>query len=127
MGSIKETNMIVILPQSTEDCLVVRFSGKVDSQDYQQFLEAINPRLKEGNPISLVVELQDFKFYGDFESAKQDFKFGFGEYSLIHRAALVGDQKWIEWFTRFIGPFTRTEEKHFSENQLEEATKWACE
>ena len=42
-------------------------------------------------------------------------------YKQIHRAAFVGDQKWIEWFTRLIGPFTRAEEKHFPEGQIEAA------
>jgi hypothetical protein len=56
-----------------------------------------------------------------FEAAKMDLKFGFGEYKHIRRAAFVGDQKWLTWFTRFVGPFTRAEEKHFSAGQLEAA------
>ncbi len=77
--------------------------------------------MKGGDKISLVIVLTGFEFYGDFEAAKKDFKFGFGEYKHIHRAAFVGDQKWIEWFTRLIGPFTRAEEKHFPEGQLDAA------
>jgi SpoIIAA-like len=117
--------MIEILPESTGTCLAVRFSGKVDGQEYQQFLDAIEERLKTSEKVGLVCELVGFDFYGDFESAKKDFKFGFGEYKRIHRAAFVGDQKWIEWFTRIIGPFTRTEEKHFPQDQLEGAINWA--
>jgi hypothetical protein len=117
--------MIEILNQSTETCLVVHFSGKVTGQEYQQFLDAIDERLGRGGEISLVAGLKGFSFYGDFEAAKKDFKFGFGEYKHIHRAAFVGDQKWIEWFTRLIAPFTRAEEKHFDEGQLEEAIRWA--
>jgi SpoIIAA-like len=117
--------MIEILGQSTETCLVVHFSEKVSGQEYQQFLDAITLRLKRGDEINLVVELGGFEFYGDFEAAKQDFKFGFGEYKRIRRAALVGDQKWIEWFTRGIGPLTHTEERHFAEGQLDQAISWA--
>jgi SpoIIAA-like len=119
--------MIEILQQSTEDCLAVHFSGKVNSVDYQQFLEALKERLKTGSPINLVVELSGFEFYGDFEAAKQDARFAFGEYKHIHRAAFVGDQKWIEWFTRLVGPFTRAEEKQFPAGQLGEAFRWASE
>jgi len=53
-------------------------------------------------------------------------KFGFGDYKLIHRAAFVGNKKWIEWFTRLIGPFTRPEEKYFPEGKFDEAYAWAC-
>jgi hypothetical protein len=118
--------LIEILEQSTPTCLAVRFSSKVTGQEYQQFLDAIGYRLKNKEDVSLVCELVSFEFYGDFESMKKDFKFGFGDYKRIHRVAFVGDQKWIEWFTRLIGPFTKTEEKYFQTNQFTEAVNWAC-
>lgn len=119
--------MFEVLSQSSDTCLAVQFSGKVTKAEYQQFLDAVNARLKAGEKISLVLELEGFEFYGDFASMRKDFQFAFGEYKRIHRAALVGDQKWIEWFTRLIGPFTRAEEKHFPEGQIEAAASWACE
>ncbi len=117
--------MIEILEQTTETCLVVHFSGKITGEKYQKFLNALNDRLATHEKVSLVVELTDFTFYGDFEAARKDFKFGFGEYKWIDKAAFVGDQKWIEWFTKLIGPFTRTEEKYFRAGQFEEAYSWA--
>jgi hypothetical protein len=116
--------MIEILPQSTESCLAVHFSGQVTGAEYQQFLDALAARLKTGVQVGLVVEFAGFEFYGDFEAARLDLKFGFGEYKRIHRAAFVGDQKWLGWFTRLIGPFTRAEEKHFPEGQIEAAYAW---
>ena len=116
--------MIEILPQSTEACLAVHFNGKVTGSEIQQFMDAIGERLKTGNQVNLVVQFAGFEFYEDFKAAKQDFKFGFGEYKHIHRAAFVGDQKWIVWFTRIVGPFTRTEEKHFPAGSLVEALNW---
>ena len=118
--------MIEILEPSTPSCLVLRFSGKVIGAEYQQFLDAVQERLQAGSPVSLVVEFAGFEFYGDFEAAMKDFKFGFGEYKHTHRAAFVGDQKWIAWFTRFVGPFTRAEEKHFAAGQIDAAFSWAC-
>jgi hypothetical protein len=119
--------MIEILPQSTQSCLVVRLSGKISGQEYQQFLQAIQERMNAGGPVNLVVELKDFEFYGDLEAAKDDVKFAFGEYRHIHRAAFVGDQNWIGWLTRFMGPFTHTEEKHFPAGHLDAAVDWASE
>ena len=118
--------MIEILEGTTPSCLALRFSGKVSGAEYQQFLDAIQERLQAGSQVSMVIEFAGFEFYGDFESAKKDFKFGFGDYKHIHRAAFVGDQKWITWFTRFVGPFTRTEEKHFAAGQFDAAVNWAC-
>ena len=118
--------MIEILDQSTDTCLATRFSGKVTGEEYQQFLDALEKRLETGDQVNLVMALAEFEFYGDFDSAKKDLKFGFGEYKLIYRVALVGDQKWLGWFTRLLGPFTRAEEKHFPASQFDAAISWAC-
>jgi hypothetical protein len=117
--------MFEILDQSTEVCLAVRFSGKVTGMEYQQFLVAVRTRLEASEKVSLVCEFVDFDFYGDFESAKEDFKFAFKEYKQIRKAAFVGNQKWIEWFIRFIGSFTKAEEKLFAHDQFEAAFNWA--
>ena len=117
--------MIEMLPQSSETCLAVHFSGKVTGSEIQQFMDVLEEHLKTGDQVNLVVDFAGFEFYDDFEAAKQDFKFGYGDYKRFHRAAFVGNQKWIEWFTRFFGPFTRTEEKHFPTGQLEAAIAWA--
>ena len=117
--------MIEILDESTDTCLVVHFGGKVTGDKYQKFLNAVNDRLMTQEKVSLVLELSDCEFYGDFEAAKQDFKFGLGDYKKIHRAAFVANKKWLDWLTKLVGPFTRTEEKYFSENQFEEAYAWA--
>lgn len=117
--------MIEILNQSTESCLATRLSGKVTGAEYQQFLDAVDQRLKAGEKLSLVLVLTGFEFYGDFAAAKKDLKFGLSEYRHIHRAAFVGDQKWIEWFARLVGPFTRAEEKHFADGEFEAAFSWA--
>jgi hypothetical protein len=67
-----------------------------------------------------------FEGYGDLVVVKKDFKFGFGEYKSIHRAAFVSDKKWVKWITRLMDPFTRAEEKYFPEDQIESALTWAC-
>jgi hypothetical protein len=118
--------MIEFLSQTTETCLAVHFGGKVIGEEYQQFLDAVSSRLKAGRNLSLALVFADFEFYGDFAAAQKDMRFGFGEYKHTHRAAFVGDQKWLKWFTDLIGPFTRAEERQFTEGQLAEACNWAC-
>ena len=118
--------MIEILDESTDTCLVVHFSGQVTADKYQKFLNALNDRLMTHEKVNLVVELSDFEFYGDFEAARKDFNFGFGDYKRIRRAAFVGNRKWIEWFTKLIGPFTITDERYFRAGQFDEAYAWAC-
>jgi hypothetical protein len=99
----------------------------VTSETYARFLESARGRLQAGDTASLVLELSEFDFYGDVDSAWDDLKFDFEEYKAFRRAALVGDQKWISWFARLLEPLARAEEKQFAADQLEAAVAWAKE
>ena len=90
-------------------------------------LDALEERFKKVNEVNLVMDMTGFEFYGDFEAFKKDFKLCFGEYKRVRRVALGGEQKWLEWFTRLMGSFTPTEEKHFPEGQFQAAVDWATE
>jgi hypothetical protein len=113
------------LEQSTDRCLAVHFSEKPTGQEYQQFVSAVEEQFEPGHEPNLVVDLTGVKGYGDFEAFRKDVKFGAGEYRHIHRAALVGDQKWIDWYMRILAPFTPAEEKHFAEGKVQDAVVWA--
>jgi hypothetical protein len=117
--------MFEILQQSTPSCLVAHFGGKVSGQEYQQFLDAVEERLKGTEPVSLVLVMTGLEFYGDFDAAKKDWKFTRGEYNKVRKSALVGDQKWIDWYLKMARHPT-TEEKHFAEGQTQAAIDWAC-
>jgi hypothetical protein len=118
--------MIEILDKTTDACVVVRFGGKITGEEYRQFLDAVDERLKVQDEVNMVGDLSEFEFYGDFEAFKEDFHFGTHEYRRVGRAAFVGDQKWIELFMKLVGPLYRAEDKHFPAGQLEDACAWAC-
>ena len=118
--------MVEVLASSTDSCVVVRFSGKVKGDEYKQFLDAVDERLKSHDGINMVADLSEFEFYGDFEAFKEDFHFGSHQYRKVRRAAFVGDQKWIELFVKLMGPLYRAEEKRFPTGKLAEACAWAC-
>jgi SpoIIAA-like len=118
--------MVEILEQTTDSCVVVRFSDKVSGKEYQSFLEVVDSRLRDHEKINLVVDLPEFTFYGDFEAFKEDWHFGTHEYHQIRRVAFIGDQKWIDVFVKLVEPFSRAEDKRFPSGQIEVACTWAC-
>jgi hypothetical protein len=118
--------MVEMLGETTDTCVVVRFSEKVTGEEYEQFLDAVDERLKTNEKVNMVADLSEFEFYGDFEAFKEDFHFGAHEYRHVRRAAFVGDQRWITLFVKLMGPLYRAEEKQFPAGRLEEACAWAC-
>ncbi|MCL4803667.1 MAG: STAS/SEC14 domain-containing protein [Anaerolineae bacterium] len=117
--------MVEILAQSSPECLVARFSGKITVEEYDVFADEAKIRLEAGGPVNLVLDVSDIELSEDLEVAKRDIQFVRGDYKHFRRAAIVGDQKWLAWMTRLLGPFTRTEEKHFTAGRLEAALAWA--
>lgn len=117
--------MFEMLEQTTDTCVVVRFSGKVKGDEYKEFLDAVDERLARNELINMVAVVPEFMFYGDFEALKEDTHFGLHEFRRLHRMAFVGDQKWIEAFIVLARPFSKAEEKRFGADQLQEACDWA--
>ncbi len=117
--------MIEYLASSTPTCFVVKMSGKLGGAEYKELIGKIENAIRENGSANLVYVMQSLEF-PEWDAIKADAHFGSKDYRHIHRAAFVGDEKWLEWFVKLAGPFTRAEEKHFSHDQLSEAVQWAC-
>jgi SpoIIAA-like len=57
----------------------------------------------------------------------EDVKFGFKHMRDIDRAAVVGDQKWIEVFANLVNPFFSAEVRYFTSANIEQARVWLRE
>ncbi len=120
--------MIEILPQSAENCIGFKISGKVSVEDYTELLPKLDEAINTYGKINLLVEIGDLKGYADLDAAKADFEFGVHQYRQVEKAAFVGDKKWQEWMVKIMDPFTRrTEEKFFPSDQLDDAWQWVRE
>jgi hypothetical protein len=117
--------MIQILPESTDTCIGFKISGKVTAEDYDTLLPKLDEAIAAHGKINLLVLMEDFEGWVGFDAAKADFKFGTHQYRQVEKAAFVSDKKWLEWSVKIMDPFTsRTVEKNFEPDQLEEAWAW---
>ena len=117
--------MIEYLAESTPTCFVVKFSGKLRGAEYRELIDKVESAIQASGAVNMVWVLQDLEF-PEWEAVKADTHFGLKDYRHVRHAAFVGDQKWVEWFVKLIGPFTRAEERMFQADQLNEAVAWAC-
>ncbi len=117
--------MIEILSESTKTCIGIKISGKVTAEDYDTLLPVLDEAIDAHGSINLLVLMEDFEGWGGIEAAKADFKFGTHQYRQVEKAAFVSDKKWLEWSVKIMDPFTsRTKEKNFEPDQIEEAWAW---
>lgn len=117
--------MIEILPDSTDNVIGFKISGKLTGQDYENLLPKLDTAINAHGKINLLVLMEDFEGKFDFDAAKADFHFGTHQYRHVDKAAFVGDERWMERMVKIMDPFTRrVEEKFFEPKQLDEAWAW---
>ena len=72
--------MIEILPQSTDACVGIKFSGDITAEDYDILLPKLDEAIAASGKINFLVVMGDFKWRGGLEGAKADYKMGTQQY-----------------------------------------------
>jgi hypothetical protein len=117
--------MFELLPESTQDCIGFKVSGKVTDEDYDGLLPVLDKAIAAHGTINLLVVFEDVEGWEGLEAAKADFDFGTQQYREVEKAAFVGDKKWQKWAIKLMDPFTRrTTECFFDSANLQEAWQW---
>ena len=120
--------MVELLPQSTDQCIGFKFSGKFVAEDYDVMLPKLDEAIAAYGKINLLIVMDDFKWRGGLEGAKADFKMGTQQYRQVEKAAFIGEKKWQEWVVKLMDPFTRrTHERFFSLDEVEKVWQWVLE
>ena len=116
-----------ILEESEDNVAVIRVSGTLQKEDYQDILQYLKQRIDQFGDICILFEMKDFEGWKP-KALWEDVKFDVKYNRAMKRAAMVGDKKWEEWLTKLAAPFAHAEVKYFEMAQREEALKWvrAC-
>jgi len=103
--------------------LAVKLTGKLTTEDYEQFIPEVERRIKRYGRLRILVELSDF--HGWTAGALwQDVKFDLKHFRDIERLALVGDKTWERGMAAFCAPFTTAEIRYFETGEVEQAEAW---
>ena len=117
--------MFELLPESTENCIGFKVSGKVTDEDYDGLLPVLDKAIAAHGTINLLVVFGDMEGWEGLDAAKADFDFGTQQYRQVEKAAFVSDKKWQKWAIQLMDPFTRrTTERFFDSDHLSEAWRW---
>ncbi len=118
--------MFEILPESKEAVLVIRASGKLTTEDYENILiPKLNELFKTFGKLNVLIEFaDDFSCWASTAAAWDDMKIGLEHPNDFTKLALVGAPDWVVWGMRFYGLFVKGEIKVFPKAGKEEALEW---
>ena len=115
--------MINITVNEKEKLVDVTAKGKLNEEDYKEFVPLLERKIDELGKIKLYFEVRDFDGW-TIEAMWSDFKFDVKHRDDLEKVAIVGNKKWHEWMTDMMKPFTSAEVKYFPLEQNAEAKEW---
>jgi hypothetical protein len=123
MSEIKDMGAVALKEVEGGKVLEVQLTGKLDKDDYQQFVPVVERLVREHGKIRMLVEMHDF--HGWTAGALwQDLKFDAKHFKDIERLAMVGEAKWQHGMATFCKPFTAATVRYFDRAAIAEARAW---
>lgn len=122
--------MLELLPVEAGHVVAMRASGRVDVDDLQQAIDAIEHAKQVHPRVSLYVEIDDMRWM-TFTALLRDLGYGLtqiGELSHYHRIAILTDQPWMTPIAKLeTHLFKPMEVRTFSPRHKVEAMAWVTE
>ncbi|WP_148041357.1 SpoIIAA family protein [Rufibacter immobilis] len=118
--------MIQTVETENSDLFAVKATGTLDKADYDQLLPALEAKIKQHGKINLYWEMTNFD---GWEPAGfwQDIKFDVTHANSFQKVAIVGDQKWEDWMTQALKPFTSAQVRFFPAEESAQAMLWVTQ
>ncbi|QDU36625.1 hypothetical protein Mal4_09120 [Maioricimonas rarisocia] len=117
--------MSVALSWNRNGYVEVVLSGKLTTEDYEQFGPALDEQFASQETLRMLVLLQNFDGWS-LGGLWEDLKFDARHYDDVERLAIVGEQRWHEGMATFCRPFTSADIRYFDEADVEAARLWVA-
>lgn len=115
--------MIQFIDLKKDNLLATIINGKLKENEVALLHKKIHQILEFNDKVSWYFEMSDF----DGWSAKgfwEDLKMDTNHASDYEKIAMVGDEKWQDWMTQLMKPFTSADIKFFEFKDKEKAKTW---
>jgi hypothetical protein len=103
--------------------LEVHLSGKLEAEDYKQFVPRIEAMIEKHGKIRILLYLHEFGGW-TLQALWKDVGFDFKHFSDIAKLAIVGESRFQEAMAAFCRPFTTAEIRYFDHGKLPDARQW---
>ena len=115
--------MYKIITNGSEDLLAIRFSGKVNKDDYNGLLPILKEKIEKYKKINLYWELIDFEGW-DIVSLTKEVTFDLSHAAAFKKVAIVGEEKWQQMIASIGNRLTSAEVKFFNKSEQLKAMDW---
>lgn len=115
--------MVRIEKEKTGNIIKTIVSDKLTKEDYDQILPALQETVNEWESVRWYFEMRDFSGWEPV-AALRDLKFDIAHANEMTKIAMVGSEKWQEWLSQAMKPFTSADVRYFDLLEKEQALEW---
>lgn len=118
--------MINVLPESEGATIGLEVSGKIDINEEEIWISAVNKLIEEHNEINILILLGG-KIHYEIDAGYEDLKWMFKHLKNMNKLAIVSDSKVLGWLVKADSLFAKPmgiSEEHFETSKLPEAWAW---
>jgi len=112
--------------EDSSNLLSVHVSGKLTSEDYEQFVPEFERLVGKHGKLRVLFDMTDFHGW-DAGELWEDTKFAVKHFADISRVAMVGETKWQHGMATFCKPFTKATVQYFDHAEAAAARDWLDE
>lgn len=98
-------------------------SGKLDSQDYDLMIPKVKSAIEKHGKIRWYFQVDKLDGWTP-DSFWREVKFDVKHRNDLERIAVVGQERWHDWMTQVMKPFTSAEVRYFDETEKDKAANW---
>ena len=115
--------MYRILDDSCDEVVGIAVDGKLTREDYDVLIPFFENRINEFGAISVLCDMTQFTVM-EVAAFWEDLKFSIAHLRDFNRIAIVGDQRCLNWYAKFLNPLVKTEVRCFPIEQISDAWEW---
>ena len=103
--------------------VALRLLGKITVDDLARALVRMEEALERTGRLRLFFDISAYDGL-EFAALWEKLKRGGPLLSGLERVAVVGDQRWAEWWSRVVDPLTPFVIRHFDGDERDDAARW---
>jgi len=115
--------MIDIITKRDSNIVYTTVSGTLDKEDINRLLPVLQQTIESFGKARWYYEMHDFNGW-TLDAFWKDVTFSISHTFDFERIAMVGEEKWQNWMTQFMKPFSPATIQYFNSTEKEKALDW---
>lgn len=101
----------------------ITVQGKVSRAEFDEVAANLERVIERHGSVRLLEDIRDFRGI-DASAFWDDLKFSLRHLNDVSRAAIVAEERWVEWLVGTVRPFLKAELRTFTHAEVEAARSW---